>query len=872
MTMGATQTDSMPPARRGAVLARPRVAGAIAGSLARNIVTAIFAPPGSGKSRALADARADLAARHAAVAFLSCTPDCADPAVFAERLRQAVGAADGPLTPEAVIEALRPAPGQEAAYLLIDDFHHADHKPQRQLVVESFHRADGAIRVLATARHRFRCGMGSLLIDGKMEEIGLADLAYAPSEARALFAAALAPEEENALDTIIQRADGWAAALTVVHRRLARGESLPQIARDFSGTLREFTAYFEDAVALVPQETAELLLLLAPLDGLNADLAEAVTGRPAAFALMRAVDACPFVTATGSTGFRLHPLFRDYLTAVARERDPDLVKLVLMTAADWHEARRHWVLAATCRLKAGQGDEAAALLCRHADDIFAREGKSDALMPMLEHLTPTIRKSPDNLFWISRSVVFHGDFPRVAQLLADPERIFGGGNSLRMRLIQILVAFGFEEFDRVRQEGSRWLIEAADAPPIDRITIAIALAMSGMALLDPIRAAAALDLARAEAARGDSQYLRAWIAIVAALHALDGGLPLEALRRLDAVPADIDRGNAIRPTIELVRAAALLDSGAVEAAERLIDRYLVAGLRHGVADTAIAGIRVAMASKLRREGIDAALALANGLENTIEQRFGPRARNQLRLLRIDAALSPRGGRSEGSGLRHLADLDVLAQASVRHCPSIAEQIRLALARHHLAQGETRQVIAITSTIMGPAATNRRFRAHAEASILRAAAHLAEGDSGLAIKCLWAAIERAAPEGLHQCFLDNAILFRLLAPALADHARRLAGRVDPACIALAEAIADTCGIAVAAAEPAAEEDAPAEPLTPAEVKVLTLAASGLKNADIAAHMLISLPTIKWHLHNVFNKWEVKTRTAAIAKARANGILA
>jgi len=112
----------------------------------------------------------------------------------------------------------------------------------------------------------------------------------------------------------------------------------------------------------------------------------------------------------------------------------------------------------------------------------------------------------------------------------------------------------------------------------------------------------------------------------------------------------------------------------------------------------------------------------------------------------------------------------------------------------------------------------------------------------------------------------------LAPALIDHVQRLRGSADPACIAVVEAMSSAWGVAFALAEPAGEEEGPVDPLTPVETRVLTLAASGLKNADIAAQMLIAVPTIKWHLHNIFNKWEVKTRTAAIAKARANGLLA
>ncbi|RJF86492.1 LuxR family transcriptional regulator [Oleomonas cavernae] len=129
-----------------------------------------------------------------------------------------------------------------------------------------------------------------------------------------------------------------------------------------------------------------------------------------------------------------------------------------------------------------------------------------------------------------------------------------------------------------------------------------------------------------------------------------------------------------------------------------------------------------------------------------------------------------------------------------------------------------------------------------------------------------------PEGMRQCFIDNAVVLRPLAPALIDHAQRLQGSIDPACIAVVEAMSTVWGVSFAVAEPAREEDGPVDPLTPVEIRVLTFAASGLKNADIAAQMLIAVPTIKWHLHNIFNKWEVKTRTAAIAKARANGMLA
>ena len=153
-------------------------------------------------------------------------------------------------------------------------------------------------------------------------------------------------------------------------------------------------------------------------------------------------------------------------------------------------------------------------------------------------------------------------------------------------------------------------------------------------------------------------------------------------------------------------------------------------------------------------------------------------------------------------------------------------------------------------------------------MLKTAAQIDEGDLPAALKTLWAAIERTAPRGLYRSFLDDAALLRPLAPALLDHARRLGSRGDQACLHLAEAIAKACAVPDQATVPAAPLSGhmQVEALTSGEIKVLSLAASGLKNAEIAEHMLVAVPTVKWHLHNIFGKLGVRTRTAAIAKAR------
>jgi ATP/maltotriose-dependent transcriptional regulator MalT len=63
----------------------------------------------------------------------------------------------------------------------------------------------------------------------------------------------------------------------------------------------------------------------------------------------------------------------------------------------------------------------------------------------------------------------------------------------------------------------------------------------------------------------------------------------------------------------------------------------------------------------------------------------------------------------------------------------------------------------------------------------------------------------------------------------------------------------------------------EELTKRELSILKRLESGLSNKEIAEAIFVSEGTLKWHLHNVYGKLNVKNRTSAMARARALGIL-
>ena len=58
----------------------------------------------------------------------------------------------------------------------------------------------------------------------------------------------------------------------------------------------------------------------------------------------------------------------------------------------------------------------------------------------------------------------------------------------------------------------------------------------------------------------------------------------------------------------------------------------------------------------------------------------------------------------------------------------------------------------------------------------------------------------------------------------------------------------------------------EPLSPRELEVLRLMATGKSNADVARTLVIAISTVKTHTNSIFGKLQATSRTQAIARAR------
>ena len=133
----------------------------------------------------------------------------------------------------------------------------------------------------------------------------------------------------------------------------------------------------------------------------------------------------------------------------------------------------------------------------------------------------------------------------------------------------------------------------------------------------------------------------------------------------------------------------------------------------------------------------------------------------------------------------------------------------------------------------------------------------------ALKALATTLELAEPEGYVRIFVDEGqpmaeLLYQVAAQGIfPEYCGKLLTAFPEAEI--------TQG-----ASPTAMEEL-IEPLSEREVEVLQLISEGLSNSEIALRLSLSLNTIKGHTRNIYSKLNVNSRTQAISRAKALGIL-
>jgi LuxR family maltose regulon positive regulatory protein len=186
-----------------------------------------------------------------------------------------------------------------------------------------------------------------------------------------------------------------------------------------------------------------------------------------------------------------------------------------------------------------------------------------------------------------------------------------------------------------------------------------------------------------------------------------------------------------------------------------------------------------------------------------------------------------------------------------------EYAELTLVRYLLMSGDYEVVRSILQPLLDAARHEGRFRASMEIKLLFSRYYQDKGDIQTALKWLSEALEIAAPEGFIRLFLDETPVLELL-PQVRETAPDLV-----AAILGQQKSPDKV-------EKPAQPQLP-EPLTAQELNILALIVGGKTNQQIADQLVITLGTVKWHVHNILQKLGVNNRTQATIRAQELGLL-
>jgi LuxR family transcriptional regulator, maltose regulon positive regulatory protein len=250
--------------------------------------------------------------------------------------------------------------------LVLDDVHVLHNRECRAAlsVLADHVPADSRLALAGRAAPPLR--VARLRAEGKIVEIGPADLSLTRDEAASLLRNAGLALGEDEVAELHRRTEGWPAGLYLAALYLKEGGPLASAAVRFGGDDRLVSEYMEsEFLARISRRHRAFLIQTAALERMCGPLCEAVLGVPGSRAILAELALSNLLLVPldrRGKWYRYHHLFRDMLLAELERLEPELVPVLRRRAATWC-LRNGWPEEALeYSIAAGDADTAAGLM------------------------------------------------------------------------------------------------------------------------------------------------------------------------------------------------------------------------------------------------------------------------------------------------------------------------------------------------------------------------------------------------------------------------------------------------------------------------------------------------------------------------------
>ena len=727
-------------------------------------------------------------------------------------------------------------------------------------------------------------------LQGLIHQIGFSELSLNHDETHQLLGSDLSDRiGPSGVELLMKHTEGWPAAIRLAQILLLDTEEPLKALESFSGSDEDITALLNRQVlkGFTPK-LRDFVLRLAQLRTFSTDLARLATGSKDVdqyldFLLQRNVFIIPLDR--NRKWYRLHGLFREFLLKEARRSiSPEIQRQVLQRAADWCGQNNEWRDAIDYALAAGDTDMASRMLDRTAT-IFVRDrGDIELYIGWVERLqSEQIQIGWETHFWYVWALIFHRRYEsgRLQQerLAARLRRHSGTlddapkGLSQRIDYLSICLNVLTDRQDETLRAIERW--QPGDESG-DYYNIGSVAGLKGICLASAFKFSQARQTLRYCSRilhEVGGPYGLGCMSVAYGTISIYEGNYLQAHQELTTalshVREHLGEDAVVYGTLAFVDAKCAVEMGLDEEAREMFALGLRKAHGHWLVDAVACGFDSAV--KLWKGRTDDFVSISHLRE--VASSYPPRLSLMLscylvqRLLRL-------GRLKEALVEANLVGLDAEGEKTGEH-----DQKQLEISRYRdlfaataidllVATSKLKEAEPLIAREFRIAKEEGRVARLVELGLTKAAIAMQRGDRESAAEELIHAIRRAAQRGIVRPFRDQA-----------DVIASLVNDTKPTSWSFALGLertffAKVCGELPINNPVLAEHlltfgkgEDPQVALTKREAELLSLINLGLSNQQIADHTNATIGTVKWHLKNIFRKFGVSSRSAALARARA-----
>ena len=828
-----------------------------------------------------------------------------------------LGALQGPQPPptEAILTSLinELAAVSNQIVLVLDDYHLIEDQSVHDALTFLLRHLPppsvGGLHLVIAAREDPPLPLARLRARDQLTELRATDLRFSFSEAaeflNQVMGLDLSAEDIAALEN---RTEGWIAGLQLAAISMQGRKDVAGFIQSFTGSHHFVLDYLvEEVLEQQSQSVQSFLLQTAVLNRLTGSLCDALTGQDNGRATLETLEhANLFIVPLDDERrwYRYHHLFSDLLRQRLRQVQPEQVSTLHRQAGTWYEDQGLATEALRHILAAGDFQWAGRVVEQIGTATLWKWFDWTNLRYWLQQLPASLVHSRPRLCLLSAWVMdFSGQPEAIDPFLRSVESHLqdAGDGGLVARADRLIATTDVSwavpplSKDVLSIMAEVTTIRAFTARVRDDLPGAIKLFHRALEMLPSqelhLRAVITGGLADTCFVSGDILTAGSLFPEASAIGWESGNIYMASISARRLAEVQVMRGflhQAADTYMQMqhvlakrgVQLAAVAGNTCVGMGELMREwndldaavQQLREGIEHG---KQVAGVRILLPGYVSLARALWALGDADGALSAIQEAMHvweeyhvrrlwgvpPVAAYEARLWLAQGDVASAVQWAQEQGLR--ADGELSYQREVDH---------LTLARLLITQSNASEATGLLQRLLEAAETGGRISRVIEILMLQALALQVQGDTDQAITTLERALTLAEPGGFVRIFIDEGpTMARLLYEALTrgivpDYVRRLLAafplaRPEPAAEAKQAAPLET----------QAPESALIEPLSERELEVLELFAEGLTNREIASRLFLSPHTVKTHSSNIYGKLGIHSRTQAVARARALGIL-